>query len=128
MATRSVTATASVKAAAAQAEAESNIKLNEAKAGQKDLYKRLRDGEKTDVSISPMYQPYFGDNMCVSICGYPIYVPCDGQKYSVPKPYADIITENIARCDDSIRAAHQMSNVQNNFESYAGERQLIRRV
>lgn len=105
-----------------------NASMAEANKTRKDCKKELMSSKKVEVSISPLYANEFSDNMCVSINGYTIYVPCDGQKYMVAEPFADIINERIARVDEKARRQEKMSNVQNNFESFAGASNFIRRA
>ena len=120
--------TSAVQAAVNTVEANANREFAEAQRKHKSVYNKLRDAEKVRVQISPMYVPYLGENVGVRINGYPIYIPADGQGYEVPKPYANALNDMITRIDDTIRHSEQMSNVQQNVESYAGERSFIRRA
>lgn len=118
----------SVQTAAVDATSEHNAKVAETTRANKSLYQKLLEAPKETVTISPMYVPYLGDNCCLSICGFPVYVPCDGQTYEIPKPYADKLRDLIQRTDDQIRTSSQMADIANNVEQYAGERSFIRRV
>lgn len=104
------------------------LSMSEANKTRKDCKKELMHAEKVEVSISPLYANQFSDNMCVSINGYTIYVPCDGQKYLVARPFADIIYERIARADEKARVQDRMANVQSNFEQFAGANNFIKRA
>lgn len=109
-----------------ESDLEQAIKAKEVNDANRDLRRVFRDEEKMVVTISPMYAPYFSDNMCVDIGGYTIFVPCDGNRYEVPQSFGEIINDRIAYVDKKIRLANNMSNVQNNCESYAGEVDMIR--
>lgn len=104
---------------------DSNAKLHNAQIKIKDCYRQLLDEEKVRFAISPMYAPYVGDSMCISINGYPIWVPVNGQSYDIPKSYANIGHEMIQRIDDKLRASKRMSDIANNVETFAGARSLI---
>lgn len=79
----------------------------------------LQNTEFVTVKGSPMYRPYFGNNMPIVIQGFPCYIPLDGKAYKVRKPYADVFNERLARID----ALEQQRGVMANTieESYAGE-------
>lgn len=88
-------------------------------------YKREK---KVTVSGSPMYRPYFGNNMPIIINGVAVYVPLDGQQYEIPESFAAVFLDRISRIDEQINMRKQMSAVSENVESYAGEKTLIKRV
>jgi hypothetical protein len=90
--------------------------------------KRYQDEPKVKVQGSPMYKPFFGNNMPIIVNGIAIYVPLDGQQYEIPETYAAIFQDRIARIDTLERRRKSMADVQNNSESYAGERELIKKV
>jgi len=90
-----------------------------------DAYK----GEKKiPVQGSPMYRPYFGNNMPIILNGIAIYVPLDGQQYEIPESFAAIFLDRISRIDEQINMRKQMAAISDNIESYAGERNLIQKV
>lgn len=95
---------------------------------QQELAKIYKAAEKVEVSISPMYQPHFGKVMPVILNGIPIYIPCDGRAYKVPKQYASIIKQRIRMVDDQIQRTKSLSDVSGNIEQYAGQKQLIQRA
>lgn len=95
---------------------------------QAELAKKYAASEKVEVVISPMYKPHFGNNMPVILNGIPIYVPCDGRGYKIPKQYAAIVRKRIRMVDDQIQRARKMSDVAGNVESYAGQMKLIERA
>ena len=108
------------------AELNSNVKELEAK--KRNLAASYKNEPKVTVQGSPMYRPYFGNNMAIIVNGIAIYVPLDGQQYSIPESFAAVFFERISRTDEQIRMRKQMSSVPNNLESYAGERGLIKRA
>ena len=87
-----------------------------------------KNEKKVAVQGSPMYRPYFGNNMPIIINGVAIYVPLDGQQYELPESFAAVFLDRISRVDEQIRMRKQMASVSENSESYAGEKSLIRRA
>lgn len=85
----------------------------------------LKKSDTVGVALAPMYRPYFGDIMTVSLSGLSIYFPVDGRTYQIPKPYAAMIHERRRRVDDMLTRTGRMANIQGNRESYAGEITLI---
>lgn len=94
--------------------------------------KMMRDkGNKQElvkITPSPMYRPFFGNNMPITINGVAIFIPMDGQTYEVPKIFADEFNRRVMMIDEQERTRKGMSNVSNNHERYAGERNIIRKV
>lgn len=99
--------------------------LEETRRSVADTYKNEK---KVAVQGSPMYRPYFGNNMPIIINGVAIYVPLDGQQYEIPESFAAVFLDRISRVDEQIRVRKQMASVSENSESYAGEKSLIRRA
>ena len=99
--------------------------LEETRRSVADTYKNEK---KVAVQGSPMYRPYFGNNMPIIINGVAIYVPLDGQLYEIPESFAAVFLDRISRVDEQIRVRKQMASVSENSESYAGEKSLIRRA
>lgn len=99
--------------------------LEETRKSVADTYKNEK---KVAVQGSPMYRPYFGNNMPIIINGVAIYVPLDGQLYEIPESFAAVFLDRISRVDEQIRVRKQMASVSENSESYAGEKSLIRRA
>ena len=91
----------------------------------KTIAQRYREEPKVAVQGSPMYRPYFGNNMPIIINGVAVYVPLDGQQYQIPESFAAVFSERISRIDEQIRIRNQMADVSNNVEKYAGEKTLI---
>ena len=87
----------------------------------------LRKEEKVSVSMAPMYRPYFGDVMTVSINGLSVYLPLDGRSYKMPKSYAMVIQGRRRMVDDHITRTARLADIQSNVERSAGELELIPR-
>lgn len=87
----------------------------------------LKKEDKVSVSMAPMYRPYFGDVMTVSINGLSVYLPLDGRSYKMPKSYAMVIQGRRRMVDDHITRTARLADIQSNVERSAGELELIPR-
>lgn len=87
----------------------------------------LKKEDKVSVSMAPMYRPYFGDVMTVSINGLSVYLPLDGRSYKMPKAYAMVIQGRRRMVDDHITRTARLADIQSNVERSAGELELIPR-
>ena len=94
----------------------------------KRLVEVYRNEKKIPVQGSPMYRPYFGNNMPIIINGIAIYVPLDGQQYEIPESFAAIFFDRISRIDEQINMRKRLAAISDNVEAYAGERNLIQKV
>ena len=103
-------------------------KVNAPEETRKSVAVTYKNEKKVAVQGSPMYRPYFGNNMPIIINGVAIYVPLDGQLYEIPESFAAVFLDRISRVDEQIRVRKQMASVSENSESYAGEKSLIRRA
>ena len=103
-------------------------KVNALEETRKSVAVTYKNEKKVAVQGSPMYRPYFGNNMPIIINGVAIYVPLDGQQYEIPESFAAVFLDRISRADEQIRVRKQMASVSENSESYAGEKSLIRRA
>ena len=103
-------------------------KVNALEETRKSVADTYKNEKKVAVQGSPMYRPYFGNNMPIIINGVAIYVPLDGQLYEIPESFAAVFLDRISRVDEQIRVRKQMASVSENSESYAGEKSLIRRA
>lgn len=92
------------------------------------LVEHYKKEKKVPVQGSPMYRPYFGNNMPIIINGIAIFVPLDGQQYEIPESFAAIFFDRITRIDEQINMRKQMAAISDNVEAYAGERNLISKV
>lgn len=91
----------------------------------KTLASQYNSEEKRSVSISPLYKPYFGKVMTVTINGISCAVPVDGKNYSIPKTFAEEVEARKYKQDRLIEKKKGMSDIQNNFESSPGELTLF---
>lgn len=89
------------------------------------LKERYLKQEKVPVTISPMYEPYFGKVMEIQINGHYVSVPCDGKPHMLPKTFASEAFARINAVDEEQRRADRMADVTNNREVVQGELQLI---
>ena len=103
-------------------------KVNALEETRKSVAVTYKHEKKVAVQGSPMYRPYFGNNMPIIINGVAIYVPLDGQQYEIPESFAAVFLDRISRVDEQIRVRKQMASVSENSESHAGEKSLIRRA
>lgn len=109
----------------AEATAASNKVVAEGEKERKQLVKSMREQELVPVAVSPLYRPYFGRTMAVTINGASIYIPCDGKTYKVPKVFADEIKVRISNQDELFAKKRRLSDVSNNFESSPGELRIF---
>ena len=89
------------------------------------LKKKYQEQRKVPIMISPLYKPYFGDTMHVSINGMAIFVPCDGKSRMIAKVFAAEILARIKKIDTIIQKAQKMSDIPSNLETSPGEIKLI---
>jgi hypothetical protein len=104
---------------------ESDRNVAKAEASRRELATKFRDEEKVPVSISPLYKPYFGNVMTVSINGISCAIPVDGKTYTVPKSFAEEVEIRKFRQDALFEKSKKLSDVQNNFETSPGELALF---
>lgn len=104
---------------------ESDKNVAKAETSRRKLGEVFKNEEKVPVSISPLYKPYFGNVMTVSINGVSCAVPVDGKTYKVPKSFAEEVNIRKYRQDVLMEKSKKLSDVQNNFESSPGELALF---
>lgn len=107
---------------------ESDRKVLEVEKGRRSLGVKFRNEEKVPVKIPPLYKPYFGKVMTVSINGISCAIPVDGQVYKVPKSFAEEANIRMFRQDELIQKQEKLSDAsknRNNFENYPGELALF---
>lgn len=92
---------------------------------QDNLARSYRNEEKVSMAVSPLYRPYFGNVMKVSINGISIYMPIDNTTHQIPKTFADEIHSRIQAIDAIMRKQDRMSNISRNLESTPGELPLV---
>lgn len=108
--------------------ADLTAKVNAKRAHNSRLVDYYKGEKKIPVQGSPMYRPYFGNNMPIILNGIAVYVPLDGQQYEIPESFAAIFLDRISRIDEQINMRKRMSAISDNIEAYAGERDLIKKV
>lgn len=93
---------------------QANREIIKAASRRKELI-RYYKGEKQVVTyISPMYRPYFGNVMTVTINGISIRFPVDGSKQEIPATFADEIERRRQNIDDIIKKQKRMAAVKEN--------------
>lgn len=91
-----------------------NREIAQASARKKELI-RYYKGEKQVVTyVSPMYRPYFGNVMTVTINGISIRFPVDGSKQEIPATFADEIERRRRNIDNIERKQKRMAEVKEN--------------
>ena len=80
---------------------------------------------KHSVCLAPMYAPYFGNVMRVTINGISIAIPVNGQTFEVPETFAREINRRRVAIDQQLLRARIMSDVSNNMEESPGELSLF---
>ena len=87
----------------------------------KRLAARYAAQEKRSVMVAPMYAPYFGKVMHVSINGISIAIPCDGQPYNIPKTFAEEVYRRLRAVNEAELKSKRFANVAANVERAPGE-------
>jgi len=87
----------------------------------KELIKTYLKQEKRPVVLAPMYAPYFGNILTVSINGISIRIRVDGSSQMVPSSFADEIDYRRMRVDEQLRRLQRGANIKNNLEHNPGE-------
>lgn len=103
----------------------SNQTLLQKDHARKALAEVYRREPKKSVMVAPMYAPYFGKVMHVSINGCSIAVPCDGRPYDIPKTFAGEVFRRINAINDQQSKAKRYSDVNSNIEGAPGELALF---
>lgn len=102
-----------------------NSELLTAEVRRKQLLKTYREEDKIPMYLSPMYRPYFGNVMTVSINGISIFFKVDGSVQQVPQTYADEITSRRLAIDAILNKQSKMADIANNAERSPGELALF---
>lgn len=105
--------------------AASNKAVAEGEKERKSFAKSLRDQDYVPIQVSPLYRPYFGRVMTVTINGASVAIPCDGKTYKVPATFAEEIKVRIYRQDKLFAKKQRLSDVTNNLESSPGELRIF---
>lgn len=99
--------------------------VQKAEQRRKELAKVYKAEEKVPLYLSPMYRPYFGNVMQVSINGISIYFKIDGTTQLIPRTFADEITSRRMRIDTMLTRRKRLSDISGNYESNPGELKLF---
>lgn len=95
--------------------------LTSAEARRKSLINTYKNEPKVSVYLSPMYRPYFGNIMTVTVCGISIRFKVDGSKQDVPATFADEIERRRLAIDQIIKKQKRMADITQNIESNPGD-------
>jgi hypothetical protein len=99
--------------------------LQSAELQRRSLKSTYNSAMKVDVTISPLYRPYFGDSMRVAINGFAVYIPCDGKTRQISKQFAVEAYRRVAAINDFLLKRERRSDVQNNIENSPGELRIV---
>lgn len=112
--------TEAVEAAPAK-EVSSEAMMHTAETRRRKLSKVYKNQELIGVSVPPLYKPYFGESMVVTINGFTVVVPCDGRTYQVAEVFATEIMSRLNKTNEIIEKGKSMANVSGNHEKSMGE-------
>lgn len=90
----------------------------------KSIYEHYKSEKKESISIAPLYAPYFGNTMIVTINGISIAVPCNGHNIEVPKTFAAEIRRRMIMIDTKIQRERGLKE-QSIYEVSPGETKLF---
>ena len=94
-------------------------------ARKKELTKEYQAEPRVPMYLSPMYKPYFGNVMRVSINGISIWFKVDGSTQLIPKTFADEIASRRMYVDAIVNKQRRMADIPNNAEKGVGELKLF---
>lgn len=109
----------------AQITRESDVAVRTAEQERKFLARQFKKQDTVPVTVSPLYQPYFGKVMTVTINGTSIAIPCNGKTYKIPATFAEEVKVRIFKQDQLLMKKRRMGKVTDNFEASPGELQLF---
>lgn len=95
--------------------------LHQTELRRRELVHVYKSQDKVAVSVSPLYKPYFGSALTVSVNGIAIVIPCDGKTYMIPKTHAAEALGRIYKTDQIIEKKRRMKDVSSNFERNPGD-------
>lgn len=93
---------------------EANREIATAAARKKELIRKYKQEKQVVTYVSPMYRPYFGNVMTVTINGISIRFPIDGSKQEVPATFADEIERRRRHVDNIEKKQKRMAAVKDN--------------
>lgn len=91
-----------------------NREIAQASARRKELIRYYKSEKQVITYVSPMYRPYLGNVMTVTINGISIRFPVDGSKQSIPATFADEIERRRRNIDSIERKQKRMAAVKEN--------------
>lgn len=91
-----------------------NREIAQASLRRKQLIKHYKGERQVITYVSPMYRPYFGNVMTVTINGISIRFPIDGSKQEIPATFADEIERRRRNIDNIERKQKRMAAVKEN--------------
>ncbi len=91
-----------------------NREIAQASARRKELIRYYKNEKQVITYVSPMYRPYLGNVMTVTINGISIRFPVDGSKQSIPATFADEIERRRRNIDSIERKQKRMAAVKEN--------------
>lgn len=100
-------------------------KMAKATQTRKELLEHYKAEPKVERSLSPLYEPYLGKVIQISINGITIAFPVNGTTHKVPQSFADEIDSRRMAIDATIQKSKRMSNTQSNVESTPGGIQMF---
>ena len=113
--------TEEVEEVAVEQPASSEAMVQSAEMRRRQLSKVYKGQETVAVSVPPLYKPYFGESMVVTINGFTVVVPCDGRTYKVAEVFATEIMSRLNKTNEIIEKGKSMANVSGNHEKSMGE-------
>lgn len=91
-----------------------NREIAKASQRRKELIKYYKGEKKVTTYLSPMYRPYFGNVMTVTINGVSIRFPVDGSKQEIPVTFADEIERRRRNIDNIEKKQKRMAAIKEN--------------
>lgn len=101
--------------------ASENQKILMAEAQRRALVTEYKSEEQVPMYLSPMYKPYFGNVMRVTINGISIFFRVDGSTQMIPTTFADEIDDRRKKIDAILQKQNKMADVAGNSETSPGE-------
>lgn len=103
----------------------SDVAVSIGEKNRKKVAKWFKEQDLAPVNIPPLYKPYFGRVMTVTLQGVSVAIPCDGKTYKIPASFAEEVKIRIANQNEMFEKKNRLSNSSGNFESSPGELNLF---
>lgn len=110
-----------VREAVKQTRAEEKFNRSKMEKKQKETQSAYAKEKRVPISIPPMYAPYFGNNLRVSINCVSIVVPCNGKTVKVPVTFAREIKGRLAAKDKMLRMQRGLKDTTGIYERSPGD-------